>query len=135
MRPKVLIFDNAGRRRDPAGRARRWPRQLGPLSATHPRSLANFFVRVWTPIPETPIDPRPPTRSWGKGAVVRQWALAPTDIWQLRVTRPEDPDTIGFQEGHHIEASRRYEFIFVGSNDGNAKVVLLDSSDTRSRSL
>ena len=51
-------------------------------------------------------------------------------IWQLRVTRPEQPDTIGFRKVT-TQASRRYELIFVGSNEGNAKIVLLDRATSQ----
>ena len=58
--------------------------------------VANFFVRFWTPIAETPIDPAANPLA-GKG---ESYATGTgTDyIWQLRVTRPEDPDTIGLRK-------------------------------------
>jgi hypothetical protein len=122
--PRIVVFNNVSPvylgEIPPAGP----PNPNGFVAFRHASEvLANFFVRYWAPIPETPIDPAAFPLA-GKGESFAT-STGPDLIWQLRVTRPEDPDTIAFRK-LTTQASRRYEWIFVGSNAGNAKIVLLN---------
>ena len=84
---------------------------------------ANFKVRFWEGHPEGPINPTVFT-IWTKGL---ETAIngGVDNIFQLRATLPEDPDTIAIKKSS-VAASHRYEWILVGSNPGNAKFVFID---------
>jgi hypothetical protein len=83
----------------------------------------NFRYRLWTPGPDSPqVTAVDPISSKGQQAA----GSFPEDtIVQLRATLPESPSTIALKQVQ-LESNHRFEWIFVGTNPGNARFVFLD---------
>lgn len=123
--PKVVVFDNTS------------PSFLGeipPRGAPYPgiailswASAANFdsnlLYTYWSPNSEFPAAPAV-NAIWSKGD--RYLASFPPDYFlRLRATLPEAAETVA-QRTVYLKASRRYEWILVGSNPANARFVLIN---------
>ena len=117
--PKVVVFSNTGLGEDPPAGA---PFGFAIFVWRHAAEMpANFKYRVWSPSPEAPVGPSVDP-VWTKGDQVASASLDDY-IWQVRATRPEDPDTLAVKKAE-LQVERRYEWILVGSNAGNVKFVL-----------
>jgi hypothetical protein len=120
--PKIVTFNNMGAGEIPPAGAPIAANFIFHRHAAEP--LANIFLRYWAPSAETPISPTA-NPLWGKG---QQWFVATPSqdwIWRVRATQPENPQTMAVKTAT-LGTSRRYEFILLGSNAGNAKWVLLN---------
>lgn len=119
--PKIVIVSN-----EPLG-------EIPPKGEPHGGSFAawrhaaefavNFKLRVWSHNPEEPIQPAvDPTWSKGQHSAA---GYGPDFILQLRVTLPESNHTLALRRTY-IDSEHRYEWIFVGTKPGNARMVFLD---------
>jgi len=119
--PRVVPFDNASLGEIPPLGV---PFGVGAWAMRHASELsANFRFRNWTPDPEDPITPAADP-VWTKGDHLQSgWSEG--RIVQLRVTRAGEPDTLAVKKATLV-ASHRYEWIFVGTNPGNARIVFID---------
>jgi len=123
--PKIVMFGNAS----PFYMGEIPPRgaPFGPGSYFAWRHAAefpaNFLYTVWNPNPEIPVGPVA-NPVWSKGEEV--YSASGTDsVWRVRATKPEQAATVA-QRTVLFKANRRYEWILIGSNAGNARFVLLN---------
>jgi hypothetical protein len=98
-----------------------------PFNAVLTRTAAdlvaiNVYVRLWQPIPDTPIGPSL-LPVWVKGNQFLYSSGAPGIEWQARATFPEKTKSIAVASRQELSLSRRYEWIFVGTSGKNARWV------------
>jgi hypothetical protein len=123
--PKVVVFDNTS------------PSYLGeipPRGTPYPgiailswASAANFDANLlytyWSPNAEFPAGPAA-NPVWSKGQ--RYLASFTPDYYlRLRATLPEAAETVA-QRTVYLKASRRYEWVLVGTTPANARFVLIN---------
>ena len=107
---------------------RRWPR-AGPVPQCLGDRRELLHSRSGRRAPRDPDrSRRQPARRQGR--VVRHW-----DWHRLHLAAPRSPVRRTLTPSRFrkatTQASRRYEFIFVGSTEGNAKIVLLDRATSQ----
>jgi hypothetical protein len=124
--PKVVVFDNAS------------PLYMGevpPRGAPYPAtafiswaSAADFDTNFIYTLYSATVGPSPwaPAANpvWSKGDRYTE-GIEPIYIAKLMATMPDDPAAVSVRS-RELEASRRHEWVLVGTNKSNAKFVLVD---------
>lgn len=123
--PKVVVFDNAG----PLYMGEIPPRGAPYLNSFFSwASAADFdtnFIYTLYGVVEGPAPFGPAANPvWSKGDRYTQ-SVDPIYIMKLTATLPEDPTTVT-ERLRDLQASRRHEWVLVGTNKSNAKFVLVD---------
>lgn len=129
----VTTFDNTYVSAPPTHNA--FPGEIPPRGAplTHaPVSIsnagdmpANLLLKGYLPLPEEEVPAPAAFKVWGKGEHLASYVAAGDLFLVVRATLPGSPATIA-RRGAYIKASRRYEWILVGTNRLNARMVLID---------
>lgn len=122
--PKVLVFDNASPYLGEIPPRGLPYDDLAILSwASAAEFDSNLLYTYWSPNSEFPAMPAE-NPVWSKGD--RFVASFPPDYYlRVRATLPEGAETVA-QRTTYFKESRRYEWILVGANPGNAKFVLIN---------
>ena len=81
-----------------------------------------FRIRVYEPDAERPITPTASDPIWEKGDQIAE-GIESGPIVKIRVTRPDKTRTIAGPVIFELEASRRHEWMLLGTKVRNARFV------------